>query len=344
MISDLPPLPETSAQAEILDRDLARALNEGIRHVAGPLLTELVNEATRVYRRCLSEPTPTRIHGVSGFFYRQVLEAADGLAELVEEACSGATVPLQRSALEALLALKYLLADTPEDFEFRAKAFLVMQAQNRLRILKRYDVSVPQGKQVQREVEKFGFAWNWDPGVLERDKKNNEALLALPELADVSQAYEEEMQRWSARKAAAREKGCRPPPRPTRWFALGGGPDSLEQLAAKVGLLPEYEIGYRSMSETAHVEDFGDIVQLSLQDPSYVALQRVRPEDPRELAFRARMVAYYLLEAIHTFISWYRPGELGLAENSSLARWYRRLRPWLKALEDFNPEDPEHAL
>src|SRR3972149_1714156 len=92
----------------VLDRDLAIAKAREIIDVVSPLLRELVNHGTSVFRRCQTEPRgDDREEDVPPLFlYYHILEMSDGIETLCASSCVNSAVPLVRSNFEALMQLE----------------------------------------------------------------------------------------------------------------------------------------------------------------------------------------------------------------------------------------------
>jgi hypothetical protein len=96
----------------LLDRDEAQRNARQLIELACPLLREVINKASWVFRLCTSEGA--QIGGENEdlavvTLYRHVIELVDGMEVLFASSCVDASVPLLRAEFEVLLSLDYIL-------------------------------------------------------------------------------------------------------------------------------------------------------------------------------------------------------------------------------------------
>jgi Family of unknown function (DUF5677) len=171
--------------------------------------------------------------------FKHLLDMLDAISVLIRNSIVEPAKIHLRSALESAMTIEWILQD---DSERRAMAFMVCNVHQELKFIQKIDEQTPQGKQFKQKL-KGTPAENVQapPSVdIEKDRQNREALLLGPKYREA----EEEYQRLIAQK----EKN-------PSWYRLFDGPNNLEQLASKVGMIAWYEVFYHQWSGLVHATD-----------------------------------------------------------------------------------------
>lgn len=282
----------TDPHPGVLDRDLSIAAAREVIDIACPLLRELVNHGTWVLVRCSGAAEGDVDVDVAPFaLYRQQLEAVDGIEVLLSAACVNATIPLLRSAFEALLAIEYI-CETKEDYVRRSLSWLLCYNHQRLDLYDRLNPATPKGQEFHR--------------VLVADKvmrgKLNVPIDVAAARAKLASVLEKP--HFKPIESEYRSFARRPD-----WFHLFNGPQNLRELAVHLNRGGFYETLYRVWSRVAHAQDF-----LSFVDGEG-ALKRLR--NRAELRSGASLAASFLLASTRVIIAKFRKGE-------DLEPWYVR--------------------
>jgi hypothetical protein len=290
----------TEAHPAILDRELAKAHVRQYSKRLYDLLIEYVNDGTQVLARCsraspIVSKTDTDIHSAAFALYHHIITMTDGIAELVRECCGVPVVPILRSLFEASMSLDYVL-QANATYEERSLAWMVGHAHNRLQLYERIDPATPRGREFKAQWEKdptlrLGQCPQDPEAAKERDRIHR--LLAKPHLAPIDAKYR-------ALKTRV-------------WYAINGGPKSLDELAKRLNRAPEYELFYRMWSATAHAEDLIPFIRGSRVDDQIVGHVR----HPDTIYAVARYAPMFMLNAKLRMLAMYRSGE-------SIQGWYRR--------------------
>ena len=291
----------TESMKTILDRDISKVLAKDVIECAVPLLTELVNDGTNVFARCLGSSKGERGENEPVLLsYLHIVEMVDAIQVLVAEACYTPAAPLLRSAFEALVAIEYMLK---RDYSRRSTAYLVFQAHHRM---DRLDLLDPDTEKGRRFYE---------------DMANDEALKHIDLSPLIPYAREEKKKKriilGTERYSKAEEEYQRL--KPKHWYKLFNGPANLRDLADQVGYRAKYDYLYRAWSAIAHG---GGISRFKGNaDGERVAIKPIRNmiDDlaKNELATTASFAVWIILEAKNLVLAKFHPGE-----EDSTKRWY----------------------
>lgn len=299
--------------AKLLDREVSRAQIEPIRSIGEPLLHKVIDEAVTVFTRCSHTAADGDVNlGILPPFHH-VIEMSDGVQILLGESGVAASLPVLRSAFEALVGLKYVLR---EDTEARALCYVVSDLKDRIRWYDSMDPNTDRGKQYRQDID---LANNPDypiPAFEEVDKgrRRLQQLLEQPLFKPHSEEYD--------RTKRLRK---RTPP----WYSLHDGPRHLRELTKATGDLDDYTVLYSQWSKTTHGVDLSR--QLSEQEG--VATIRVI-RSPEGIQQSYLFAVYFVLEAMRLVLAYYRPGEL-----ERHAEWYKReISGSLERLESIKTE------
>ena len=168
--------------------------------------------------------------------YMHAIEMADSVDVLLSESCCTPAWLQVRSLFESSLSTEFMLA---EDSEHRALAWQYFHLLQRLAYADRHDPSTERGKQWVRDVERDEVGSNLTPPpqeLVERDVARFREALGSPRFETVRQEYREHRRR------------------PRHWYALGGGPGNLRELAVALHHPAEYSALYSYWSEIGHAE------------------------------------------------------------------------------------------
>lgn len=172
-------------------------------------------------------------------FFRNILELTDGISILIKNSSVDTCHTLQRSLIENVLALKYLL-ETEDDFKNRSLSYTVWLTHKDLKICEKYDETTQSGKQLKNELSKDELIGdNYSIKKTEEFdllKKNSIELLELPIYKSINTEY-------------IRTNGISKNP---DWYSLFDGPKSIEGLAKHLKMHATYEIYYRYLSGKVH--------------------------------------------------------------------------------------------
>lgn len=286
----------TEAVETILSRDFSRVAAEQKIAAATPLLTELVNEGTRVFKRSEASSSGDFADTPLLMLYLHMLEMVDGIQVLVAESCVAPAIPLVRSAYEACLSIEYILES---DSEQRALSWLAAHALSGVEINERFDVTTAVGKAYQAVCAADETTSRIDFAKL--------APLAAAKLA----AYRSLLDR--AELASILTERNRPKRKYPKWFSLFGGPSNLRELARNLKSEGQYLTLYGQWSRVSHAEDYARFDRRDASADPTVRLIR----DSSQMIEIAWFAASFMLRATRLVLGKFRPSE-------SMAAWYLR--------------------
>lgn len=300
---------------KILDRDVARAIDDDYRKRAAPVLAEVVDQGIAAFERCSNSATGREENLAILFPALHVFEMLDGVDILLRE---WAVIPARlqmRSAFEAKLTVEYV---TEANSNLRGAAFIVAEIHRRIGGLDRWDPTAEAGKQLRAEFRKDKIARGVEIPVVDDLPERIEGLRRLLNEEPFKEAAAEYDRVLRSRQG-----------RPV-WHSLWNGPGNLQDLARHVGRGGQYEILYRTWSRTAHGFDLER--QLTEKD-GQAAIQPFR--DPRKIGEMYSHAIGFGIETIFSILAHYRGGEI---EGGGISSWYvREIRPVFQAL---NMEEP----
>lgn len=299
----------------VLNRDLSRVAAIGSIESANTLLTELVNEGTRVFKRCESEATCVADDALLLLFMHTV-EMADGVQVLVDKSCIAPAIPLVRSEYEADLAIQYILEANTEQ---RGLAWLLWDAYKRIEANERFDATTTAGATYQT-------AWANDASTQPLNfprlaplaataLARTRAYVALPDFAPID----------AERTRLRSGKGRLPP-----WYGAFGGPPHLRELAKRLKSEGQYLTLYGQWSEVAHAHGPERFRRRDASTDPTIRLLRDSSQFKEVVGFAAS----FLVRAIRLMLGKYRPSE-------DIGPWYlREVRPHFVPEEFAPPEIP----
>jgi hypothetical protein len=231
-------------------------------------------------------------HATFYLLTRHAIESLDGVSVLVSKGCSQPCQSLLRSALEALLGIFYILE---ADSERRGLAYQLAYAHKRIKVYQRLDPTADQGKQLRREIAADPCAdiLNGLPA-LDYPKRiaGQQGMFRQP----VFQPIEAEWQRM---------KAAHPKKKDPDWYALFGGPTSVQALATKVGVPAKYEFLYSYWSNEVHAGSALEAIGQKDGDPV------IRPiRQPDELQPAVNFAGHFSLALAKQIVEAYEPAKM----------------------------------
>jgi Family of unknown function (DUF5677) len=291
----------------LLDREDAVERAAPLIEAACPLLHELVNHASLVFRRCTaaSDAIGGENEDLAAFnLYRHTIELVDGIEVLFRASCVEAAVPLLRATLEASLSLDYILK---EDYTRRSLCWTCTYIHARIAAYQQIDPNTDVGADYTRAVQA-------DDEISSPPRFFDSSLpvAALRRVLDrpMLRPIEAEYQRL---KRLLRGK--------LDWFRLFEGPRNRRELARAVGREREYLNLYGEWSRFSHAADASAYIRPGneIGETAFLAVR-----SPHQMPHRAVLAAHAMLHSTRLMIDHFRHGE-------NLSTWYvREVRePWL---------------
>jgi hypothetical protein len=279
--------------AKILDRDLSLSISKETRAIGAPLLREVIDEGVRVFERCSVTARGSDENAGLLFPYLQLFELLDSLEVALDSAATGSV--LLRASFEALLTVEWVASDPSLRY---GAAYVVVDLHRRIKGWERFQHGHDRHKTLKATFEKDELGQHITLPIEQDAEKRIAALrslLAKPHLQDAEAEY---------------QKLKNP-----AFYALWGGPRTLEQLALRLGRGGQYEFLYRLWSATAHTED------LQRQLGSREGSAAVRPfRSGESLKDEYHFGVFFGLQAMRCLLKHYRPSEL----DTWFAPWYKR--------------------
>lgn len=247
----------------ILNRDLSRVnANEFIVRYC-PLLDEIANYGTNLYRRATDRmPDLLAADGVPFLIYLNVLEMADGTSELLRQSAVTPAIPVVRTTFESTLALDYMLeADTANRANAWLVAYLVEQIQWTSLVLG----TDRAGHQFHQAMQTDTVGSNIDlaPFAAHATKKKAEFEAVLNKSA-LSDAVAE---RTNLIQSTPRN------PYPN-WYSSFGGPSNLRALSKHLNREAQYLVLYKHFSGVAHGQNLSRFIRRAASPDPLVRLLR----------------------------------------------------------------------
>lgn len=285
----------------ILYRDSAIANAKPLIEIAGPLLRELVNYGTNALVRCATSTQGKENEDLAALsLYRHILEMTDGVESLISQACAIPSIPLVRSSFESLVSLEYII-ENDADYVTRSLSWLVGYTHQRLEMYELLDPSTGRGAEFQRSIQ----------------KDDSIRSLSLPPKSTIARAINKLNNLLSDSQFAAVNQDFFNLQGRKAWYRLYGGPNTLRDLAHRVGRSALYDFMYRYWSRVTHAQDFAPFIARTAQGEG--AIRSIR--DPQELKNVASFSATIMLAGTRRLIGKFRPRE-------DIKTWYERdIRP-----------------
>ena len=283
----------TKPLESILFRDLSLAAGEEDIELVSPLLGEVINFSTNVFRRCIDSASgEENVDLATQMLYLHQIEMADGVDILVQKSSPNPSSLLLRSMLEANFYMEYILES---DYVNRSLSWLLFYVKDQLRIAEELDKSTDTGKRFLKSKENDIYAKDMDFSSLESmalAKKDNLNKLLLKD------QFKPIIDESSVKKYS-------------HWYSLFGGPSHFYALSKYLNREIEYLILYSGWSRISHAVDISRFLkQLNSNNPLDFPIRN--PSDIRSVTGFA---IHYLLISTKMILSKFRPGE-------SLKNWY----------------------
>jgi hypothetical protein len=291
----------TEPLESILYRDLTIAQARPVIDVAVPLLEELVNFGTHALVRCATSAQGGEDEDVAAMsLYRHIIEMTDGVAVLLSHSCAYASIPLVRSAFEALISIDYII-ESDATYVTRSLSWLAGYMHQRIQMYELLDPATTRGQGFQHAMSTDDYVQSIplpEKADIDAAIANLRGLLAMPQFS----AIDNDLNALQGRR---------------HWYRLYGGPNDLRELAHCVGKSALYDFMYRYWSRVSHAEDFGAFLAKAADGQGTIGPIR----DPNEMKNSANFAATVFLSATIAMIRKFRPGE-------DIRRWYEReVRP-----------------
>lgn len=267
------------------------------------LIEELVNYGFQVFGWCVDKATKGDENAVAFLMYRNIFEIIDSISVLVRTSCPEPCKILLRSLFESFLNFNYLFE---KDFNSRGMDFLVCYRHKEIISLRRFNPKDPLYAEYQekkaRDIISKDIPQKPVPDIEERLESINK-IFELPSYKESSIEYERYMSNHKGKQ-------------PKKWYSMRNGPNDFYKLADHLNFPLQYEILYRSWSESVHGTDIIN-GKLSMVEPGVAAFSQLRY--PADAPFVTLMAITFGLSAIRTMSNHYLPEKL--KEN---ADWYKR--------------------
>ncbi|HIP49531.1 MAG TPA: hypothetical protein EYG92_11280 [Lutibacter sp.] len=216
-------------------------------------------------------------------FFRNILEITDGISILIKNSSIDTCHTLQRSLIENILALKYLL-ETEDTFKNRSLSYMVWLTHKDLKICEKFDETTQSGKQLKNELLKDELIGD-NHSIKKTEqfdilKKNSIELLELPIYKSIDTEY-------------VRTNGIKKNP---NWYTLYDGPKNIEGLAKHLKMHATYEIYYRYLSGKVHATSVLKKKIVQDKDTNMASIIQIRDYDDVQLATHNALI--FILMAI----------------------------------------------
>lgn len=290
-----------SLNGPLLDRDISIAQTSAIRDLARPVLMRVVDESVGILTRSISTADHQYEHRGILMPFHHAIEMLDGVEVLLNNSCIVASHTPLRSAFEASLAVRYVLA---KDTETRSLSYVVGDFYRRLHWYEDHDPESDRGRQFAWEMELEdgeGFPMPTREEVVASIESIEHDLASDP-YSPIAAEYKRTVKKLHRRRV--------------NWYSLFDGPMSLKELAKSLGEIRDYNTLYRKLSGTAHVTDLGR--QLSRErENAAPAITVIRA--PMEISLTYGLGINLGYEVVWTVMKHYRPDEA-----DRFARWHMR--------------------
>ena len=297
---------------DLLPREIPEKLRPLLDFFSGTI-DNAVNFGTYLLKWDMEKELLGDEHLTPIMFFRNILELTDGISILIKSSSIDTCHVLQRSLIENMLALKYLL-ETDKDFKNRALSYIVWLTYQDLKICEKYDATTESGKQLVKELQKDHLVNDHDfvkkTEQFETLKKNSLELLSLPIFKSIDEEY-------------VRTKAIIKNP---NWYSLFNGPRNIEGLAKHLKMHATYEIYYRYLSGNVHATSVlkKKIVQDKITNKASII--QIRDYDQVQIATQNALVFILLAimeyrkrlpEKSNEFKNWYEKFSIPFNEISS---------------------------
>ena len=274
----------------LLDREDSLVQSHDIRELGRPVLWSVVNEAVGIFERSSQTPGNGDENLAILMPFCHAIEMLDGVEVLLDESCVVASHTPLRSAFEASLTVRYVLAD---DIERRALSYVVGDIYEQLYWYDQQDSETDRGKRFRDDMgleEGSEFPMP-DVAELRRAAESRRAVLAKDPYPPIASEY----------VRVKKERRGR-----MKWYSLFGGPGNLRELAMSLDQLDDYLVLYPRWSKTAHATDLVSKVTKA-HDRTASTIPVVR--SPMGMADTYLLGIGIGVEVTQAVMQHYRPGE-----------------------------------
>ena len=141
-----------SVNGNLLERDISIEQTREIREMAGPILRSVVDESANLFGRSFETSDNQKDKNfVALMSFHHVIEMLDGVEVLLDRSCVVASQPPLRSAFEASLVMRHVLADTTEA---NAQRYIAHAIRNRIKWLDEYAPDHKDLPKLRRQVSR----------------------------------------------------------------------------------------------------------------------------------------------------------------------------------------------
>ena len=288
----------------ILNRNEAvKAINDHFQDTA-KLLRDVVDYGTNLIPRCFKQSSRhLEDIVILAVLLKHVVSMLDGIDVLISQGCIYAAHLQVRSLFEGFLSLEWILKD---DTEKRAKQYYVWNLRQRRKWSLRFVSSSNEHEDFLRKVEKYsdilsnGMEKHGEVAVQQADAIDE--LLGKEAYAEINQIFN-------------RLKGDKK--FDVHWFTPGG-PNSVADMATRVGCGAEYEVFYSQYSQIMHASAQLDNVKFECDTIHFEPIRKL----DRIKAILDVGVGFSF-KAYRTVLKHYRPEELPNFSRKYLQEWQK---------------------
>jgi hypothetical protein len=296
-------MPE-QAHPAIINREGVREIVREHLSAQADLLDDAANYGSNLVIRAI-ESSPKDIEDVvlCAVFLKQVVAMLDATAVLFREGAHYAAQLSARSAFEASVYVQFL----SQDLKRRARLYIVSNYREERVWAQRAILGTAEELKMRQVTEMAGFNIHENrPGLSEQSKERlrevNEVLGREP-----LRALDEEFEKLRKTKGRGKHE--------PKWYEPEG-PQSVKQVVASVGRLPEYELFYSGGSKVAHGGSYKNHFRYKGDTLLLVPVRHVEPV--------VELVSHTMHAALGTYesiLKRYRPDELQAFRMKYITEW-----------------------
>jgi hypothetical protein len=271
----------------ILFRELSIAAGKQQIDLASPLLIEVINYATNVFRRCFdSSENEDDVDLALHMLYLHQIEMADGVEILISQSCPIPASLLLRSMFEANLSMEYILED---DYKNRSLSWLLYYIKDQIKISDELDPSTSVG-------QRFSEAKQSDVYIKDLDFSNLESIAVLKKENLESLLQKEHFLPIIEEDNSGNYR---------HWYSLFEGFPNLFELANHLNREIEYRILYSGWSKISHALDASRFLSHITSDDPLDFLLR----NPNEINTATGFAILFLIMSTRRILAKFRPSE-----------------------------------
>lgn len=299
-------MPTTPVET-VLNRDISKAVAQPFIDRFCPVLDEIVNYGTNLYKRATYRMTDLlTADGVPILIYANVLEMTDAISVMLRESSVTPAIPVVRASYESTLAYEYIFES---DTTNRSHAWLVAYLLEQIDWADKILGTGKSGQQFHAALKDDSVGANIDLApfvpIATKQKAEFQDILDKPEFAAA---------------VAERNRLLKKNPFP-HWYTSFGGPTNLRQLAERLKREAQYIVLYKQFSAISHGQNLARFVKRAASKDPLVRLLR-DPGDFTQVAMFAitfavrctRLLSNRLNEDQHVnqwYIQEIQPGFMG---------------------------------